>query len=177
MTNTATAAERWVLEIEKHVLSKQQIMIQAAADCEPFNKLIREAKAAAKEEGISVKALSALILERKHLRNAANVREKLEDDDLIAELEMLRDQVSSVAGIEDLFSFATEQLDGEIAKAKSGKSAAAKVKKAKASTLDNLSDDSDIRPTHLKEAERQRLEEEAAKRNAAALNDGISKLH
>jgi hypothetical protein len=171
VTNAASAAERWVLEIERHEQAKREIMIEAAADCEPKNKLIREAKAAAKNEGISVKALSALILERKHLRNAAKVREKLDDEDLIAELEMLRDQVSAVAGVEDLFSFATEQLDGEITKAKAGK-------KAKGQPIpaddEQSEDDQDLRSTAQKEAEAARLAQEAEVEKAVA--DNVTKL-
>lgn len=120
MTNYANA-QRWVDEIEKHILAQQQIMIEAAGKCAPIKKMISDVKAAAKNDGMSVKALNALILERKHLRNAAAVRDKLEDEDLIAELEMLRDRVAAVAGLEDLFSHAVGEIDAEIASAKAGR--------------------------------------------------------
>jgi hypothetical protein len=163
MTNTAQAAQRWLDEIEKHVETCQQIMMDAAAKCQPYKTLINEAKAAAKNEGIGTKALSALILERKHLRNAAKVRDKLEDEDIVAELEMLRDQVKAVAGIEDLFSFAADQIEGEI-EAKRGKKAADRAK-AKSDVLDDL--------TGKSEDEFDRVGRE----NAAAVEAGIKPLH
>jgi hypothetical protein len=180
MSNAATAADRWVKEIEGHVLTCQQIMAKAAADCGKYKTFISEAKTAAKNEGVGTKALNALLLERKHLRNAANVRAKLEDDDLIAELEMLRDQVKPVEGLE-LFKFAAEQIDGEIAKAK-GKTAE-KVRKKKAAAIDSLTDDLDDkdfdpRLLHLKSTHEQiDAEEAAAVANAKAIQDNIKHLN
>jgi len=163
MSNTATAAERWVLEIERHVLAQKQIMMDAASKCAPFKKLIGEAKAAAKNEGISVEALNALITQRQHLRNAVGVVKKLEDDDLISELEMLRDQVPAVEGVEDLWAYAREQIEGEIAEAKAKRSPrAAAAAKAKSDALDDLADDEFDR---------------VGRENVTKLNAGIKKLN
>lgn len=177
--SNAPNAQLWVDDIEKHILAKQQIMIKAAADCAPINKMISEVKSAAKNDGISVKVLNALILERKHLRNAANVREKLEDDDLVAELEVLRDGVRAVEGIEDLFSFAAAEIDEKITAIKSrrGKKQAERAASDSAAvdslTDDDLpEDDEDPRPRFMKEAEAEHVAD-----NVTKIGKGIKPLH
>lgn len=80
MTNGFKAASRWVGEIEKHLDSVQDVMMRALRDCQPYHEMIREAKAAAKAEGISVKLLNGALKERKFLRSIVKNRAELDED-------------------------------------------------------------------------------------------------
>ena len=176
-TNVPTAAQRWVDEIEKHERSIESVRMKAAADCKPFHQFIREAKAAAKNEGIGVRALNELLYERKLLKKLA-ARGKALDENFVEELEVLRDQVAPVEDIE-LFSFAAGRLDEEIAEAKAKRQN--QRAKVKSDAIDSLTDDfeaGDDRPPHLRAAHEQiEAEQRAAAENAAKLESGIKTLN
>lgn len=141
-TNGYKNCQRFVDEYEKHELEKQHIMLEAAQKvANGPGKFMKEVLALAKEDGIPVKVLRAALLERKHLKNAAKVRDKL-DEELADELEQLRDLLKPVA---DLPIFGAAIADAE------KKVTAAKGKKAeRASSVDSLTDDDDPRPRFLK---------------------------
>lgn len=145
MTNGFENAQRWIDECEKHALSCQQIMMEAAAKCAPFKAMLKEAKAAAKESGISTTVLNAALLERKHLRNAAKVQEKIEDDDLRAELDEFRRKIAPVADL-PLFGAALDAAEGKV---KAGRKTPAQ---RNSEAMDSVADqpEDDPRPRFLK---------------------------
>lgn len=154
-TNGFPNAQRWVDEIDRHEAEIDALRMEHAARVATVRKLQRGVKDAAKEDGISTKVFNAILLERKHLKNAAKVRDKLEDDDLAAEAEMVRERLSPVADL-PLFGAAIDAAESAVVKR--GKRGAAAV----GSILD---DDADVRPGFLKPSP----DDVAAAENAAAL--------
>jgi hypothetical protein len=130
-SNGYASAQRWVSEIEKHQDSVQDVMMRAMRDCQPYHEFIREAKAAAKGEGISVKLLNAALKERKLQR--AIVKNRADMDEEIAEdFEAMIEALAPVAGL-PLFAVAAADLEA--------KAEARKAKKAaRSADIDALSD-------------------------------------
>lgn len=155
MSNGFKSAQRWIDEHEKHERACQQIMMEAAAKCAPIKAMMSEVKKAAKNDGISIKVFSAALLERKHLRNAAAVRDKLEDEDMQDELDEFRRHVQPVADL-PLFGAAIEAAEEKVARSKASRA------KKRSEALDSLTDDEapgpdafeemgDPRPRHLRD--------------------------
>lgn len=153
-------AQRWVDEHERHELECQQIMIDAAAKCAPIKAMMSEVKKAAKEDGISAKVFGAILLERKHLRNAAKVRDKL-DEEFHDDLDEIRAALTPVADL-PIFGAAIEAAEKRSSERKQ-KSAAA------VDELTDDADDEDPRPEFLKQQEQERL-------NAELITGGIKAL-
>ena len=154
-------AQRWVDECEKHEKTCQDIMIGAAAKCAPYKVMIRECKSAFKETGGSVRALTAVLLVRKHLRNAAAVRDKLDDEDLQNELDMLRSKLAPVADM-PLFGAAIAEAETRVKKkAKSREKAVDSL--TGGDLVDGDDNDDDLRPPHLREKASGISDEDAAR--------------
>ena len=129
-------AQRWVSEIEKHQETKLSIMMKAIADCRPIEKLIKEAKAAAKNAGIPAKVLGAALKERDLLRKVAKNRAIL-DEETAEELEMMIAALKPVEGL-PLFDNAIEAAEAKKAKAEKRQAK----KKAESDDIDALGEDS-----------------------------------
>jgi type III secretion system FlhB-like substrate exporter len=130
-TNGYANAQRFVDEYEKHELDKQQIMLAAAKKvAEGPGKFMKQVIELAKNEGVPVKVFRAVLLERKHLQNAAKVRDKL-DEELVDELDVLR---KSLAPVADLPIFGAALAAAEAGAPKKSKSEA---------LVDDLTNDDD----------------------------------
>lgn len=127
-------AQRWVDEHEKKELECQRIMMEAAARCAPIRAQMKDVKAAAKNDGIGAKVFAAILTERKHLKNAAKVREKLEDHDdgesLVAELDNVRASLAPMKGL--------PLADAAIEAAEQRAEAASAKRRARSDALDDL---------------------------------------
>lgn len=99
ISNAFPNAQRWIDDYERHERDVQDIMMKAAkAVADGPGKFMKETLGLAKNDGIPIKVMRAALLERKHLRNAAKVRDKL-DDELVDDLADLR---ASLAPVVDL---------------------------------------------------------------------------
>lgn len=136
-SNSYANAQRWVSEIEKHQETKLSIMMTAVANCAPIEKMIREAKAAAKAAGIPSKVLAAALKERDLLRKVVKNRESLEDETA----EELEEMISALEPVRGLPLFDNAIDAAETKKAKTEKKAA-KVKQ-QAADIDALAGDAD----------------------------------
>jgi hypothetical protein len=112
MTNGYPNAQRFVDEFEKYELEKQQIMLDAAKKvADGPGKFMKQVIELAKNDGIPPKVMRSVLLERKHLRNAAKVRDKL-DDELVDELDVLRKSLAPVADL-PIFGAAIAAAEGK----------------------------------------------------------------
>ncbi len=147
--NTPSSVQRWVDEHERHEAECQQIMIEAAAKCAPIKARMLEVKKAAKNDGISTKVFGAILLERKHLKNAAKVRDKL-DEEFQDELDMLREKLAPVADL-PIFGAAIQAAEEKATGAKKRKAEKAKANSDAIDSLTQQDDDEDPRPRFLKD--------------------------
>lgn len=130
-----TEANRWVKEIEKHLETKVSIMMKAVADCRPVDKLIKEAKTAAKNAGIPAKVLNAALKERDLLHKVAKNRAAL-DDETSEELDLMIEALEPVKGL-PLFDNAREAAEEKRERTKRK----ADRQKAEAADIDDLAGD------------------------------------
>ena len=137
-------AQRWVTEYERHEAEKQALAIEFAQKvANGPGKHMKETIARAKEDGIPVKVIRAALLERKHLRNAAKVRDKLEEETQ-DELDVLRKSLAPVADL-PIFGAAIEKAEAAATERKAARN------KARSAAVDSLTDDdADLRPRHLR---------------------------
>ena len=157
-SNGFEAAQRWVDEIEKHQETKKSIMMKAVADCGPVEKMIKDAKAAAKNAGISPTLLGKALKERDLLRKVVKNRGDL-DDEAVDDFEQLISALKPVADL-PLFGAAIDHAEVEKAKAEKKKAKAAEGRAAMASLLPK---DAPGVPDQVKN-------------NVVALNEGIKPL-
>lgn len=80
MSNGFESAERWVKEIERHHETLATYQGEYMARCRTVRESISGCFDAAKEAGIPVKELRAVIKERSLLRKIEGLREKLDED-------------------------------------------------------------------------------------------------
>ena len=96
----------FVAEIEAEDAKIEAIMEQAKKDCQPFVDHIKAIKKAAAEADIQKKPFAAKLRERKLLRKASSVTDKLSEDDMSKFEEIsqkLRD--FDMPNVMDLFSW------------------------------------------------------------------------
>lgn len=159
-------AQRWCEDYERHELECQQIMIDAAARCAPIKAMMGEVKKAAKQDGIGAKIFAAALLERKHLRNAAKVREKL-DEELHDDLDQLRAALKPVADL-PIFGAAIDAAEKRSSE-RQKKNAAAVDELTEGADTEAADGEDDPRPAFLKAKEQDR-------QNAEFLARGIKTL-
>ncbi|MGO4171587.1 hypothetical protein [Bosea sp. TAF32] len=80
MSNGFEGAERWVKEIERHHETLATYQGEYMARCRTVRESISGCFDAAKDAGIPVKELRAVITERKLLRKIEGIREKLDEE-------------------------------------------------------------------------------------------------
>lgn len=136
-----TIVQQFVKDIERHFATLESYRGEYMNRCKSVRELITRSKDAAKEEGIPKKLLNALLKERELERKIDNIHDSFEDEEDADNYEALKDALGSLA-------------DTPLGKAALGES-----------------DDADLRPRHLKEAEAQRVEE-----NKRRLKEGIKGL-
>lgn len=137
-----TIVQQFVKDIERHFETLESYRGEYMNRCKSVRELITRSKDAAKEAGIPKKLLGALLKEREFERKIEGIRDSFEDEEDADNYEALKDALGSLA-------------DTPLGKAALGEGA----------------DDADLRPRHLKDAEKQRVEE-----NKRRLKGGIKGL-